>query len=164
MKVGIIGDSHDDMASVQKAVEAFTSKEVECVFHAGDIASPATARMFAAMGDSEFTAVFGNSDFERSMLAEVIEDFGGRIYEQAYSGECGGRKIFLTHNPSTIDEIIENGEHDLIIHGHTHRADMYRRADTLVINPGTAGRARAGHATAVGLDLDDRAAEEIILF
>ncbi len=164
MKVGIISDSHDDTQSVQRAVEAFTTMDVECVFHAGDIVSPATAQMFAAMESTEFTAVFGNCDFERSLLAGVIGDFGGQIYEQAYSGEYGGRKVFLTHKPNKIDEVIENGQYDLIIYGHTHQRQMYRKRNTLVLNPGTACRGQAGEGTAVILNLDDMTAEEIVLF
>jgi hypothetical protein len=40
MLIGIMSDTHDDIAQTKKAVAMFNRKKVEHVLHAGDIISP----------------------------------------------------------------------------------------------------------------------------
>lgn len=155
MKIGIISDSHDSHSGVSKAVNIFNEEKVDYVLHAGDIVSPFTARLFANVENATFIAVFGNNDGEKLSLASTIQSFGGQIHKNSLNTEIGGRKIFMTHIPSTIEEIIETGFYDLVIYGHTHQQNIIRVGNTLVVNPGESTDWVAGRSSVVILNLKD---------
>lgn len=163
MKIGIISDTHDAHQGVLKAIEILKQHKVEYVLHAGDIVSPFTAKAFSDLGGAKFIAVFGNNEGEKLFLASTIEEFGGEIYEYAYKGTLGGKKIFMTHVPTTIEEIARSGEYDLVIYGHTHKQDIRKVGDTLVVNPGEATDWLTGKSTMVILELDDMSYESIAI-
>ena len=155
MKIGIISDSHDSHSGVLKAVEIFNEENVDYILHAGDIISPFTARAFADVRNATFIAVYGNNDGEKLFLASTIKGFGGQIHENVLHTEIQGRKIFMTHIPSTIEEVIETGHYDLVIYGHTHRQDIRQVGNTLVINPGESTDWLTGKSSVVILNLED---------
>lgn len=161
MKVGIVSDTHDSHENVLKIVDILNDRKVDYVLHAGDIVSPFTAKTFALVTCAKFIAVFGNNEGEKLFVKETIEGFGGEIYEYAYTGEIAGRKIFMTHVPTTLDEVVQSGKYDLVVYGHTHKQDIRKVGDTLVINPGEATDWITGRAMFVILELDDMSYEII---
>jgi len=161
MKIGIISDSHDHHVNTLKAIEVFNEHKVYYVLHAGDIVSPFAAKAFSEVKGAKFIAVFGNCDGEKLFLKKTIEDFGGQIYEHIYTGEIAGKRIFMTHVPSTLDEVAGSGRFDLVIYGHTHKKDIRKVGDTLIINPGETTDWITGESAVVVLDLDDMQAEVI---
>lgn len=163
MKIGIISDTHDHHANVLGAIEVFKQRKVDYIFHAGDMVSPFTARAFAQVGGAKFIAVFGNCDGEKLFLASAINDFGGEIHQNVYTGDIDGRRIFMTHIPSTLDEVADSGKFDLVIYGHTHRQDVHKAGKTLVINPGETTDWITGKSAVVVLELDDMSYEIISL-
>lgn len=163
MKIGIISDTHDDHQNVLKAIEVLKQKKVEYVLHAGDIVSPFTAKAFADVNGAKFIAVFGNNEGEKLFVKQTIDSFGGQIHEYAYKGELGGRKIFMTHVPTSIEEIAQSGKYDLVIYGHTHKRDIRNVSDTLVINPGEVTDWITGRSSIVILELDDMSYETVML-
>jgi len=163
MKIGIISDSHDHHQNVLKAVDIFNSQEVEYILHAGDIISPFAAAAFSEVKGAEFIAVFGNNDGEKLYLKSRIEDFGGEIHEDTYTGQIGGRRIFMTHKPDVVEEVAASGNFDLVIYGHTHKQDIRKVKDTLIINPGESTDWLTGTSEVVVLELDDMSYEVISL-
>ncbi len=163
MKIGIISDTHDAHQGVLKAIEILKQHQVEYVLHAGDIVSPFTAKAFADLGGAKFIVVFGNNEGEKLFVASTIKEFGGQIYEYAYKGTLGKRKIFMTHVPTTIEEVARSGEYDLVIYGHTHKQDIRKVGNTLVVNPGEATDWLTGKSTMVILELDDMSYESITI-
>lgn len=163
MKIGIIADSHDAHTQVLKAVEIFNQKKVNYIFHAGDIVSPFTAKAFAKVEGAKFIAVFGNCDGEKLFLKQTIEDFGGEIHERTYTGQIEQKRIFMTHVPTMLDEVIDSGHYDLVIYGHTHKQDIRKVTGTVVINPGESTDWITGTPFVVILDLDDMNCEPVSL-
>jgi putative phosphoesterase len=163
MKIGIISDSHDHHANVLKAVEIFKKQNVEYILHAGDIVSPFTANAFSAVTGAKLIAVFGNNDGEKAMLKSTIESFGGQIHHDPWHGVIGGKKIFMTHKPGTVDEAAGSGKYDIIIYGHAHIRDIRTAGKTLIINPGEATDWICGKGRVVILDTDNLKIEEIEL-
>lgn len=161
MKTGIISDTHDAHENVLKAVDIMKQHQVRYVLHAGDIISPFTAKAFADVGGAEFIAVFGNNEGEKLFLKSTIEQFGGQIHEYAYKGTLGGRKIFMTHVPTTLEEVAQSGGYDLVIYGHTHKQDIRRVGKTLVVNPGEVTDWLTNKSSLVILELDDMSYEVI---
>ena len=163
MKIGIISDSHDSRGSVLKAIDVLRQREVGYVFHAGDIISPFTAKAFAGVSDAKFIAVFGNNDGEKLFLSSTVAEFGGEIYEDCYSGEVEGRRIFMTHKPNVVDAVAASGRYDLVIYGHTHERDIRKVGETLIINPGESTNWLTGKSGLVVLELSDMSYEIINL-
>ena len=154
MKIGIISDTHDHHANVLKAIEIFKREQVEYILHAGDIVSQYTAKAFGDAKDAKFIAVYGNNDGEKFVLKSVIEGFGGEIHQDPYHGQIAGKKIFMTHKPSVLDEVISSQRYDIIIYGHTHFRDVRTVGRTLIINPGEATDWVCGKGNLCVLDTD----------
>mgnify|MGYP003818245549 CR=1 FL=1 len=163
MKIGIITDTHDHHVNVLKAVEIFKKTDVKYIFHAGDIVSQYTAKAFGDVKNAKFIAIFGNNDGEKFVLKNIIEGFGGEIYQDPYHGEIAGRKIFMTHKPSVLEEIIESQKYDIVIYGHTHFRDIRTVGKTIVINPGEATDWVSGKGNLCILDTDTLQIEEFDL-
>ena len=163
MKIGIISDTHDHHANVLKAIEIFNDRKVDYILHAGDMVSPFTAKAFAKVGGAKLIAIFGNCDGEKLFLKSSIEDFGGEIHGGIYSGNIGGRRIFMTHLPDMLEEVVDSGKFDVVIYGHTHKQDIRNIGKTLVVNPGETTDWITGKPAVVVLELDDMSFEVISL-
>jgi putative phosphoesterase len=148
--VGIIADTHDNRRTISKAVEVFNQKGVGMVFHAGDLISPFTADDFSRL-TCKMTTVFGNNDGEKIGLYHTFSKLG-TISKGPKKCEFHGKRFVLMHEPTCIDELSTGNQADVIIYGHTHEIDV-RKGDTLVVNPGEAGKWLTGRATIVLLDL-----------
>ena len=159
MLIGIMSDSHDDMAQIKKAVELFNARGVEHVLHAGDVISPFTFEVMGGLS-APFSGIFGNNDGDRVLLREKS---GGRISTQPLMIELGGKRIAMVHEPPSVDSLAQSGNFDLVIYGHTHRPDTRQHGGTLVINPGKTARLHKGTSTVALLDLSSMKAELIEL-
>lgn len=163
MLIGIISDSHDHHQNIIRAVEVFSERGVDYIFHAGDIISPFAAKKFSEVKGAKFIAVFGNNDGEKLILAGTIKGFSGEIYDGPHTTEIAGRKIFITHKPYMLDEIIGSGRYDLVIYGHTHKQDIRKVGKTLVINPGESTDWLTENPGIVVLELHNMNVEEFSL-
>ena len=163
MKIGIISDTHDHHKNVLKAIEVFNEQKVSYILHCGDMVSPFTAKAFAQVEGAKFIAVFGNCDGEKRMLTSSIHEFGGEIYEPVYTGEVGGRRVFMAHWPNVLDEVAGSGKYDLVLYGHTHKQDIRKVGDTLIINLGETTDWITGESAVVVLELDDMSYEVVWL-
>mgnify|MGYP001766501458 FL=1 len=61
MKIGIISDTHNDVAMVKKAITVFKARGVDLVVHAGDLTSPKIMELFK---DLPCRFVLGNCDLD----------------------------------------------------------------------------------------------------
>ncbi|MEN3013564.1 MAG: metallophosphoesterase [Endomicrobiia bacterium] len=143
MLIGIISDTHENMPAIDKAVEIFNSKNVEMVFHAGDIISPITFSHFDKL-NCPIHLVFGNNDGEKQMLKEKYTKRGSIIQlpplEYSLHKDDSSFKLIIFHEPpQNLEELAKSGDYDFIIYGHTHRKDLKNFGKTIVINPGEAG-------------------------
>lgn len=149
MRIGIVGDTHNQMTNVDKIIGLFREARVERVVHTGDITQPSVLERFADLG-VPLIGVFGNNDFhERERLAVQAERFGMDLIDPPRTLEWVGRRILVIHDPEEAPAPLP--EHlDLLLHGHTHRHRLEYQGDTLIFNPGEC----AGHMpgrNAVGL-------------
>ena len=160
MLVGVISDTHDNMNMLKKAVDLFNEREVEHVLHAGDYIAPFTAREFRRL-NCRLVGVFGNNDGEKFGLVKNFEGFA-ELHEGIHQLELNGKMIALTHYPEIAETLAGRGSYDVVIYGHTHRADI-REGESLVINPGECGGWLEGKSTVVILDLSTMRTELVNL-
>lgn len=131
-RIGIISDTH---TTFDDTLRTFL-KDVDEIWHAGDIGSMETADQIAAF--KPLKAVCGNCD-------------GGvmrRVFPEFQSFECEGVKVLMTHiggyprryDPRALKQIRELHP-QLFIAGHSHILKVINDPvhDLLHINPGAAG-------------------------
>lgn len=148
MLIGIISDTHDDMEAIKKSIALFNSKGAEHVIHAGDMISPFTFEVWKDL-HAQFTGIFGNNDGDRVLLKNKSD---GRIHNQPLMLTIDGHSFVVIHEPDIAESLAESGRFDVVICGHTHRPEIKKIKDALVINPGKAARLHKGKSTVVLLD------------
>ena len=166
MLVGLIADTHDRLPMVDKAVKKLNEENVELVLHAGDYVAPFVIPKFKKLR-AKLIGVFGNNDGDRELLKKRF----GEHEELEMRGNFAeivvdGLKIALLHgNEEELLMALINGESfDVVVYGHTHNAEVYRKGKTLVVNPGEVCGYLTGKSTVALLDIDKREAKVIELF
>jgi uncharacterized protein len=150
MKIGIIADTHDNLANIKKAVNVFNKEKIDLLFHAGDFVSPFTARELKKI-QCPFVGVFGNNDGDKLFLTNQFKEIGP-IYPEPYNTNVDGKKIIMFHKNDVISDLAKSQVYDVIIYGHTHQVDLYKEGKTIVINPGECGGWLTGESTIAILD------------
>lgn len=150
MLLGIISDTHDDMAAIRKAVDVFNEGNISHVIHAGDITSPFTFEILNELA-GRFTGIFGNNDGDKLLLGHKSR---GNIHNQPHMMRLHKKRIVVIHEPDLVDALADSGHYDIVIYGHTHRHDVRWKGDTLIINPGRVARLHKGHPTLAILDME----------
>ncbi len=163
MKIGVIADTHDNLAAISKAVEFFNREGIELLIHAGDFVAPFTEKPFSAL-KIPLVGVFGNNDGDKLLLREKYrEKRVGEIYEDPYDFELNAKKIIVTHRPQIVDALAVSGSYDVVIYGHTHKAVIEEKGNALVINPGECCGYLTGRKTVAILDLEKGEAKVVEL-
>jgi uncharacterized protein len=152
MIVGIMSDTHDYMPLIRTAVERFIQAGVGAVIHAGDFMSPITFDCFKGL-TVPFHAVFGNNDGEMAFLRKRFAPLGD-IHERFHKVTLGNRRFVITHENDVVESLARSGDYDVVVHGHTHKTDVRRVGDTLIVNPGEVCGWLTGQCTAALLDTD----------
>ena len=159
MKIGLLSDSHDDMAAIARAVALFNAEGVVQVLHAGDIVSPFTFEVFRGL-QAPLGGVFGNNDGDRLLLRERS---AGALRPQPHFVTLDGLRIVIVHEPPLVKSLARSGDFDCVVHGHTHVPDVRREGAALVVNPGKAAALDKGRATVAVLETETREARIIDL-
>ncbi|HJT50187.1 MAG TPA: metallophosphoesterase [Nitrososphaeraceae archaeon] len=159
MKIGIISDTHDDIANVRRAIKIFNSEDVKYVIHAGDYIFPGVVLEFKKL-NAKLIGVFGNNDGERIHLLKNFLEVGAEL-----KGEIGEIKldellfgIYHGTDKNIKERLVSSQKYDVFISGHTHKIELsvarnttnnteqkgntinsyQRRESTFVLNPGSA--------------------------
>ncbi len=151
MKICVISDTHDNLYAVDGFAEKVRGK-VELILHAGDIVAPFVVKSLKK-ANCKVIAVYGNNDGDKLLLKKKFEESGFEIHPPPHIFEIGGKKVLLMHFPDFVEEIAHSGEFDLIIYGHTHKVDVRKIGNTLILNPGELGGWLSGKNTYCLLDI-----------
>jgi putative phosphoesterase len=134
MNLGIISDTHGTVTP--QALSAL--KGSDRILHAGDITTPDVIQALKTL--APVIAVRGNMDYGATASnlppAEMLE----------FDGTC----IYMLHNLHTLDLDPKAAGIHIVIHGHTHQADMKTIDTVLYFNPGSASHGRYGSPPSVG--------------
>lgn len=159
MMIGIMGDSHDSVEAIQKAVEFFNQNGVDLVIHTGDIVSPFTVDFFRDLR-CEFKAVFGNNEGDRKTLNMKFAELNAELGD-FMEFEFGGKKFAAYHgtDPYLLDAIVKSQKYDVVATGHTHTPEVTLDDKTLIVNPGETCGYLTGFKTVALLDLEEMTAD-----
>jgi hypothetical protein len=149
--IGVVSDTHGyyDPALDEVLCGA------ECIVHAGDVGAPDVLSCLAEL--APVVAVLGNTD---------LPSWDGQLPWER-EAEVLGLRILVCHISQSLmgrhDPVAEG--YDLVVSGHSHRAAVEWREDTLFLNPGAAGKARFGLSPTcarVTVGTDGRPVPEIV--
>jgi putative phosphoesterase len=129
----VISDTHEDMATMRMVLAYLKDTRIDMVIHLGDY-----------YNDPDIL------EKEGYPLIKVPGTWDPHYYDREVPNrrflEVAGWKIFLSHTPDSHyndladdlkpETIIHNGQADLFLYGHTHRAEIKRRKGVIMINPG----------------------------
>lgn len=135
--IGIISDTHDNLPMIDLVVKRLNELGVGLVLHAGDYVSPFTVQHFKPL-KARLIGVYGNNCAERAVLKKLFSDVGADIRGFFAEVAVGELKIALLHghDEELLRSLIGSEAYDLVVYGHTHRANLEGKGKTLVINPG----------------------------
>lgn len=138
MLVGLIADTHDRLPMIDKAVKKLNDEDVELVLHAGDYVAPFVIPRFKEL-KAKLIGVFGNNDGDRELLKKRFSEYEGLEIRGSFTEiVVDGLKIALLHGSEEelLKALINSEGFDVVVHGHTHKAEVYRKDKTLIVNPG----------------------------
>lgn len=157
MKIGVVSDTHNNLANVRDIVALFNDAGVERVIHTGDITQAKTLDVLAGL-EAPLHGVYGNNDVERDALEACAREHGFAFHDPPLELVWAGRRIVVVHDPRDLPQVPATPA-TLLLHGHTHMRRCERRGDGLIFNPGEcAGHMKGWNAVGV-VDLHSLAAE-----
>jgi putative phosphoesterase len=151
LRIGVVSDTHNQIRNVARIVELFNAARVDRIVHTGDITQARTLEAFEGLV-APLVGVFGNND-EREPLRAAALRAGVTLAEPPLSPAWAERRLLVLHDPHFLSDA-ELASHDVVLHGHTHRAVHERRGGALVFNPGECAGQLAGHNAVGVLALD----------
>ena len=159
MKLGLISDTHDNITMIHRAVEIFNREKVAMVLHAGDYVAPFSIKPLFSL-EADFMGVWGNNDGDKIALNKVGQ---GKIVSSPTIETYGGKKIIIGHFFETLEALVLSQQFFMIVYGHTHRPEIKKTGQTLVVNPGECCGWVYGKPTVAIVDLENQTARIIEL-
>jgi putative phosphoesterase len=153
MKLGILSDTHNNIANTRRALALFREHGVERLVHCGDLIRPVMIEEFIGWPVS---FVYGNCDHERDEqkrnVHAMLQD--STIGEQ-WTLEIDGVCLFAMHGDDSrrLNAMITSRTHDIVFRGHSHERLDARIGSTRVINPGSLGGKKPQSRSICVLDL-----------
>lgn len=139
MRIGIISDTHDQIARTTRAVSRLIEAGAEAVVHCGDLTRPDVVDEFAGI-PTYF--VLGNNDYDEGGLRRAMAAINGVCLGRVGELELGGKRIAVTHGDLTREvRLLASRNPDYLLLGHSHVAADYYEGATRWINPGALHRA-----------------------
>lgn len=162
MRIGVISDTHNHLPNVARIVELLNQAGVERVVHTGDITQARTLEVLARL-DPPLIGVFGNNDRgERDALEAAAARYDITLSDPPFTLQLAERRIVIVHDPRALADL-SPADHDVALHGHTHRRTIERDGGRLVFNPGECAGQVAG-LNAIGVVDLTTLATEILRF
>jgi len=165
MLIGIMADTHDNLPLVEKAVQKLNEENVGLVLHAGDYVAGFVILKFKEL-HAKLIGVFGNNDGDHELLKKRFSenpnlDMRGNFADVTVDG----MRIALLHGSDRelLKALIESQSFDVVVHGHSHLAEAYKKGKTLVINPGEVCGYLTGKPTISLFDTAKREARQVEL-
>ena len=153
MRIGILSDTHDQVARTRRAVSLLTQAGAEALIHCGDLTIPDVVDEFLGVPTS---FVFGNCDYDQADLRRAMKRIKATCLDLGGLVTLGDRRIAVTHGHSDAElHRLTALEPDYLFTGHTHHRRDVRKGPTRFINPGALYRASTWTVALLDLDADE---------
>lgn len=150
--IGILADSHDNLTALRRAIRLFNDAKCSLVIHAGDFVAPFAARELSDLS-CPVKGVFGNCDGEKPGLFKAFQELG-EVAEAPFIFEHDGIRFLVSHLDAPVEGYLKRRRKtgkqpfDVLVFGHTHKAEVRTDGGVVVVNPGEAGGWLRGKSTA----------------
>lgn len=165
MLIGFVGDTHDNLKAIEKAVSLFNESHTDLVIFTGDLVSPFAVEAFKDL-ECELKGVFGNNEGDKKTVNMKLEEINSQ-FSSFLEIEFGEKSIAVYHgtDPSILDCIVRSKKYDIVASGHTHTPEITLEEGTIVINPGECCGYLSSVPTVAMLDTSDMKADihELVL-
>lgn len=152
MRIGILSDTHDQLARTVQAVHLLVVEGAEALVHCGDLTVPSIVDACARL---PMYFVFGNNDYDEHGLRHAAARTGAVCLGWGDEVRLAGKRLAVTHGDSWREvRRLAGLEPDYLLYGHSHVAEDRREGPTRWINPGALHRASAWTVALLDLDLD----------
>jgi uncharacterized protein len=148
IKIGVISDTHGEVALTRRALNVLDAFRVDLILHCGDVGPD----IVPLLSGRRVHLVAGNMDDPDGLRAAVAET-EHTLHDRLGTLEIEGCRVALLHghDAKLLHDAIHSGHWDLVCHGHTHTFSSSREGPTLVLNPGAVSRARSPSLAVVEL-------------
>jgi len=159
LQIGVLADSHDCLPRIKDAIEKLNAEPIDLVLHAGDYSAPFVTDYYKAL-KARMIGVFGNNDAEKTILRNKFAEAGHEIRGRFAEVKVDKLRVALTHGDEDglLRSLTTSGGYDVVVHGHTHQANLTEQGKTLVVNPGEVCGYLSGKSTFAILDASTRKA------
>ena len=135
MKIGLTGDTHNNLKNVAMICDIFNSYSLDFVIHTGDISLPKTLKAFEKL-NVPLKGVFGNNDQgDKESLLKVCKEKDFLFQDKLEIQISDENFLFAVHDPNDIENRFYKPG-NIIVHGHTHRFRDEVYKETFIFNPG----------------------------
>jgi putative phosphoesterase len=143
MRIGVVSDSHGNLKSLEKAVNAIGNAAV--IFHLGDYVEDAMA--IKQWTDVPVISLLGNMDFENPN--------GHLLVKTQIAGKtimaCHGHKYGVKSGLGTLYSKGKEENAEIVLYGHTHVPVIKETGGIFIMNPGALAYARPGGEETYGI-------------
>jgi uncharacterized protein len=152
MRIGILSDTHDQVARTATAVAMLIAEGVEVLIHCGDLTGP---EVVSECGRLPSYYVLGNNDYEEDRLRRAMTCVGGICLARGGDLVLKHWRVAVTHGDSPTEmRRLRRLDPDYLLFGHSHRPTDERDGPTRWINPGALHRATAWTVAVLDLSSD----------
>jgi hypothetical protein len=131
MKIAIISDTHDNFATLKRAVDWVKSQKIKLIIHCGDVSKEDmlkealgdfNGRIFLSRGNCDI------DDFKSIPKSKMFEEFG--------EIKLVDKKIAFSHFSKIAQGLAISKKYDLVFYGHSHKPWIEKIGKTKLVNPG----------------------------
>jgi len=138
MKIAIISDTHDNAATLKKAIAFIKKEKIKTIIHCGDIFKPETLKDGLKEYRGKNYIIFSEADASFSRIPEdSFNDLPkSKVFEESGQIKISGKKIAFCHFPEIGRDLASTQKYDLVFYGHTHKPWEEKIGKTRLVNPG----------------------------
>jgi len=153
MMIGVLSDTHDNLTNLTYALSALQERGIGTLIHCGDLTS---LEMVSHLDGFRVICTLGNMDVMTGTIKKRIEkmradNFAGTVFR----GQIDGVAVAATHShlDGKVMDLVREGRHAWIFHGHTHEKRDEMVQGVHIVNPGALGGLARGPRTFCIADL-----------
>lgn len=137
MLIGVLSDSHDQIANLRDAIDYCNENDISKIIHCGDLISPFMLNQLARF-HGEIHLIYGNNVGDLHLISQLCETKFPNITHHGPMGTLtvGSCTIGFHHYPEVARGLAATEEYKVVCCGHNHKYNTEQIGTTLLVNPG----------------------------
>lgn len=156
MRIVVISDSHKRTNAIDKVLSSET--DAEHIFFLGDNTSDIEDFQYI-YDKKKFHIVCGNCDYFSTLSTVGLEVIGGKRIFYTH-----GHTYYVKHGIEKLKETAKQNCYDIVLYGHTHKADILYEDGIYYVNPGSLGSPRENGPSYAVIDITEGGIMPIIKY